>query len=114
MPVPSPSSRPPAVLVLVLLLAPTIATAQDRSIPHPITPPPRFEAAIEQGTRTASGRPGPNYWTNRASYDIDATLSPATNTVMGQETIILLNSSGSHLQAQPTQQAPQAAQRAVG
>ena len=60
---------------------------------------PRFEAAIEQGTRTASGRPGPNYWTNRASYDIDATLSPATNTVMGQETIILLSSSGSHLQA---------------
>jgi len=80
-------------LTLILLLAPTVVSAQDRPTPRPITPPPRFEAAIEQGTRTADGRPGTAYWTNRASYDIEATLSPAANAVTGQETITYHNRS---------------------
>ncbi|MFB6248030.1 MAG: M1 family metallopeptidase [Salinibacter sp.] len=82
-----------SAICLILLLGPSPAPAQDRPTPHPISPPPRFEDALEQGTRTASGRPGPAYWTNRASYDIEATLSPATNTVRGQETITYHNRS---------------------
>lgn len=81
-------SRPCSLGALALLVLITgMAQAQDRPTPHPVSPPPRFDEAIEQGTRTDAGAPGPSYWTNRASYDIDATLSPATNTVMGQETI---------------------------
>jgi len=64
-----------------------------------VSPPPRFEAAVEQGSRTDAGTPGPNYWTNRARYDIDATLSPATNTVRGQETITYHNRSPDTLDA---------------
>lgn len=81
------------LLVFVLLLAAVTVQAQHRPTPTPVSPPPRFETAIEQGTRTATGIPGPNYWTNRASYDIDVTLSPSTNTVMGQETITYTNRS---------------------
>jgi hypothetical protein len=78
--------------LLVLLVAPA-THAQKRPTPHPISPPPRFEAALEQGTRTEAGTPGPNYWTNTATYDIDVTLAPTTNTVMGQETITYRNRS---------------------
>lgn len=80
-------------LSLFLLLTISSVQAQDRPTPMPVSPSPRFETAIEQGTRTVEGVPGPNYWTNRASYDIDVTLSPSTNTVMGQETITYENRS---------------------
>jgi hypothetical protein len=93
MPVSPFVSRSLGVIALAVLLLPSLVEAQDRPTPHPITPPPRFQAAIEQGTRTAEGRPGPDYWTNRARYDIEATLSPSTNTVMGQETITYHNRS---------------------
>ena len=56
------------LLLLSLALAPL--AAQDavtaRVQPYPIDLPPEFEAAIQNGTRTANGRPGPNYWTNYA------------------------------------------------
>jgi hypothetical protein len=87
------SARVSAVLGLLVLLAATATHAQKRPTPHPISPPPRFETAIEQGTRTQAGTPGPNYWTNTATYDIDVTLAPTTNTVMGQETITYRNRS---------------------
>ena len=85
--------RSVGLTVLILFLAGGVGQAQDRPTPMPVSPHPRFQTAIEQGTRTTEGTPGPNYWTNRATYDIDATLSPSTNTVMGQETITYQNRS---------------------
>jgi len=79
--------------IFLLLLTTGVTHAQNRPTPHPVSPPPRFEAAIEQGTRTDAGTPGPSYWTNRANYDIDVTLSPSANAVMGQETITYHNRS---------------------
>jgi len=98
MPVSRFAFRSVGAIALVVLLAPVSAPvqpalAQDRPIPHPVTPPPRFDAAVEQGTRTPGGAPGPGYWTNRARYDIEATLSPATNVVTGRETITYQNRS---------------------
>lgn len=83
------------LLLSFALLIGSVATAhaQQRPIPDPVVPPPRWDAAIDAGTRTQTGMPGPNYWTNRAHYDIEATLSPETRTLQGQATITYTNRS---------------------
>ena len=43
--------------------------------------------------RTASGRPGPLFWQNRADYQIKATLEPTTRKLTGEETITYTNHS---------------------
>ncbi|HWC06764.1 MAG TPA: M1 family metallopeptidase [Gemmatimonadota bacterium] len=43
--------------------------------------------------RSASGRPGPQYWQQRVDYEIQATLDPGTGTVTGSETITYANRS---------------------
>lgn len=47
--------------------------------------------------RSASGRPGPLYWQNRADYQIKATLDPATRKLSGEETITYTNHSPEEL-----------------
>jgi len=66
---------------------------QQRPHPNPITPSEEFQAAIEAGTRTRSGAPGPNYWTNTAHYTLDATVAPASNTLRGRGTLRYHNNS---------------------
>jgi hypothetical protein len=46
---------------------------------------PEFTRAVERGTRTRTGRPGPRYWQNWASYRIEASLDPATRRLVGRE-----------------------------
>ena len=41
--------------------------------------------------RTASGAPGPDYWQQRADYDIKVTLDDAKQTITGRETITYTN-----------------------
>jgi len=43
--------------------------------------------------RAADGQPGPDYWQNRADYDIHATLDPKAKTLVGTETITYTNNS---------------------
>ena len=43
--------------------------------------------------RSADGRPGPDYWQNRADYEIHAMLDPKTKTLAGTETITYTNHS---------------------
>ena len=43
--------------------------------------------------RTASGKPGAEYWQNDADYTIDATLDPDTNTITGKVTMTYYNHS---------------------
>jgi hypothetical protein len=52
-----------------------------------------MESALQAGTRTPSGAPGPNYWTNTAHYDLSATLDPETATLRGEATIRYRNNS---------------------
>ncbi len=47
--------------------------------------------------RTADGRPGQNYWQQRADYDIKATLDTAASRVSGTETITYTNNSPEEL-----------------
>lgn len=64
-----------------------------RPIPGPVVPPPYFRAALENGTRSPDGRPGPNYWQVYSEYDIDARLDPLTGLLSGSETIRFHNRS---------------------
>ncbi|HKL87525.1 MAG TPA: M1 family metallopeptidase [Salinibacter sp.] len=66
---------------------------QRRPIPYPITLDQPFRQAIEEGTRTRSGTPGPNYWTNTATYDLAATVDPDANVLRGRGTIQYQNNS---------------------
>ena len=48
-----------------------------RPLPDAVVTPAPFQRAIERGTRTEAGRPGPDYWVNRPTYDLDVELLPA-------------------------------------
>ena len=65
----------------------------DRPLPHPVFETPAFAAAVESGTRTRTGRPGPRYWQQYAQYRLEATLDPATARLDGHGTIVYLNRS---------------------
>lgn len=86
----------------VAVCAPTPAAAQTEAlgaaVPAPVLTPNYFDAAVQRGTRTRTGRPGPSYWTNWARYDVRASLDPATASLTGSETIRYLNRSPHRLQ----------------
>lgn len=64
-----------------------------RPIPGPVVPPPFFRAALEGGTRSEDGRPGPAYWQVYSEYDIHARLDPLTGLLSGTETVQFHNRS---------------------
>ena len=49
------------------------------------------------GYRSADGTPGPDYWQNRADYNINVSLNPANALLTGDETINYTNNSPSDL-----------------
>ena len=85
-----------ATLVL-LPLATALASAQTapspRVIPYPIDLPASFQQAIAAGTRTEQGRPGPNYWTDRAEYRLEVNVDPATAVLQGKAVMTYHNRS---------------------
>jgi hypothetical protein len=77
-------------LLALLLLAAGLshpAAAQSLYMPRDI------KAAFDKGTRSPNGRPGPNYWQNRARYDITVTAAPPARDIRGRETITYFNNS---------------------
>lgn len=55
--------------------------------------PRNVQKAINTGTRSVSGAPGPHYWQNKGVYDIRVRLDPADASVTGEETINYSNNS---------------------
>ena len=55
--------------------------------------PRDIKRAYAKGTRAADGRPGPNYWQNRARYDITVRALPPARDIRGRETITYFNNS---------------------
>lgn len=55
--------------------------------------PRNYLKPYERGTRSWDGKPGPNYWQNRASYRINASIEPKTRRLSGEETVTYLNNS---------------------
>jgi len=88
---PLPPLRRALVVLAVLTWAAPAAAQQDHQ-----TTDARF-APIHLPTpnvyRTASGRPGPQYWQQRVDYDIRATLDPTKHQINGTETITYANHS---------------------
>jgi Peptidase family M1 domain len=79
-----------APMLLPLVALPALA---QRPVPYPVTPPPEFRRAIERGTRTATGEPGPAYWQQWTDYTLFASLDPEARRVTGRATIRVHNRS---------------------
>lgn len=60
---------------------------------EPVPVPRRFREAIERGTRTERGVPGPRYWQQRVDYTIAAELDPRSGRLQGEETVVYHNNS---------------------
>ncbi|MGD8276532.1 MAG: M1 family metallopeptidase [Gemmatimonadota bacterium] len=102
-----PTARP-SVAILALFLAagglqaqtrpnpaidPAATRAGSRPVPGPVYESPGFSRAVERGTRTRTGVPGPGNWVQHARYSIDVALDPARERVEGREVITYLNRS---------------------
>lgn len=70
----------------------------ERPLPYAPDVPDAFERAIERETRSADGKPGPNYWQNMASYTLHAEIDPETHTLYGSSQVRYQNNSPSDLE----------------
>ncbi|KPK80239.1 MAG: peptidase, partial [Gemmatimonas sp. SM23_52] len=88
-------TRSIAVVTLVCsgAAAPLPAQSPDRPIPYPVVPSPQFRLAIENGTRTTTGVPGPNYWQQWTDYSLRARLLPDEKRLEGSGRIVYHNRS---------------------
>jgi Peptidase family M1 domain len=74
--------------LLLLCLFPALAPAQN-TLPVPLN----IRQAIDKGSRTITGQPGPHYWQNHADYTIRVHFDPSTRLVSGSESIVYNNNS---------------------
>lgn len=81
------------LLALLALTSLPSAAQSQRPLPHPVPTPPSFERAIEQGTRTSRGEPGPRYWQQRADYTLRAALDTTAKRLSGDAVIRYQNNS---------------------
>ncbi|HET6569443.1 MAG TPA: M1 family metallopeptidase, partial [Rhodothermales bacterium] len=61
--------------------------------PRDVIPPPSFLQAVQEGTRTADGLPGPKYWTNTAEYTLKARVDAEQKHLDGSGRIVYHNNS---------------------
>ncbi len=78
---------------------PAVATRAERPLPPPIEPSDAFRRAIDAGTRTTTGVPGPDYWQQWADYTLNARLYPDEKRLVGSATIRYDNRSPDTLEA---------------
>ncbi|HVX26601.1 MAG TPA: M1 family metallopeptidase [Parafilimonas sp.] len=76
-----------AFLIIALLMFQNFVDAQDLYMPRNI------KKAYQNGTRSVTGAPGPNYWQNSGVYDIQETIHPDTKSISGTEKIVYSNNS---------------------
>jgi hypothetical protein len=65
--------------------------APDRPLPHAPERERGFAEAVQKGTRTDTGQPGPNYWQQAVDYDLTARLFPSEKRLTGSATIAYTN-----------------------
>ena len=63
----------------------------ERPLPHSPERERGFARAIQNGTRTDAGRPGPKYWQQEVDYDLTARLFPSEKRLEGRATITYTN-----------------------
>lgn len=91
----------PAVAQQAASSSPSTSVEVDarRPIPYPIQTRIAFDQAVDNGTRTRSGEPGEDYWTNRARYDLSARILPEEKMLRGSGTITFVNNSPDSLRS---------------
>src|SRR5688572_15460941 len=77
---PQPASQPASP-------TPLTTAEPERPRPYPVVETRDFARAVERGTRTRTGRPGPNYWQPYSTYRLEATYDPATKRLTGRGTM---------------------------
>ena len=83
------------VAVGIFALASLAQTTHAQSLYQPRD----IKRAYAKGTRAADGRPGPNYWQNRARYDITVQAAPPARDIRGREMITYINNSPDSLKS---------------
>jgi hypothetical protein len=83
-------ARVAGVALFALALAGSLRAQTADSAASPFRP---LDLPAANEARTGSGRPGKEYWQQRADYRIQATLDPATHELRGRETIHYVNRS---------------------
>jgi hypothetical protein len=68
---------------LLLILSASVWSYAQQTLPTPRN----LEAAFVKGTRSKDGKPGKNYWQNRAGYSLNVNFNPVTRQIIGTETI---------------------------
>ena len=81
--------------------APSAVISTGRPIPYPIDESPAFKRAVERGTRTRTGEPGPRNWTQHARYALRAELDPQTKRLTGEGRVRYQNRSPDTLKLVP-------------
>jgi hypothetical protein len=89
----APSHAPATGAVPSTAVASTTLAEPERPRPYPIPVPAAFTRAIEKGTRTRTGQPGPNYWQQWTRYTLTADYDPATGRVEGTAAVRYYNRS---------------------
>jgi hypothetical protein len=64
-----------------------------RPLLRPVPATQAYQRALDAGTRSATGQPGPRYWQQAVSYRIQAELDPGSATLRGRERIVYRNRS---------------------
>ena len=86
-----------ALCMIVPFASPAATPAASRPVASKYDPQALFAPFHHQNPvnryRSADGRPGPDYWQNRADYEIHATLDAKTKILTGTETITYTNNS---------------------
>ena len=85
-----------AAAVFTALSTATPLAGQDgprRPIPYPVTVDRPFERAVEAGTRSTTGAPGPSYWQQWTDYTITASLDPEAKRIDGTVRMVYHNRS---------------------
>ena len=94
---PQPPSTSVPAKVETAPAPPAVARLQRAAFdPRETFAPVVFPEAVNR-FRSADGTPGPDYWQNRADYDIAARLDPVAKTITATETITYTNNSPSTL-----------------
>jgi len=77
-------------MIKILLVFLVILNAQSQ---NDIYKPINFMNAEKKGTRTLLGKPGENYWQNKADYNIRVKINPFDRLLEGSESVIYYNNS---------------------
>jgi len=86
-----PTMNLPKTTALLLALSVTVMLPAQKT--GTLFEPAQVKQAMARGTRLPTGKPGKNYFQNRAVYDLSATFEPDTRMLSGAGTITYENNS---------------------